>query len=98
MLGDQISIADLHLAAWLARIVVLSGGRISDEGDVAITMVESHIGPGFQFERNYAALPAIGATSRQNVTHPTYQSKLAVFWDAMRERSSFKKVYSNGLY
>jgi len=97
-LGDQISIADLHLAAWLARIVVLSGGRINEEGDVVVTRVESHIGSGIQFTRGFAALPATGGAPRQDGGHPAYQSKLAVFWDAMRERSSFRKVYANGLY
>jgi hypothetical protein len=97
-LGDQISIADLHLAAWLARIVMLSGGSMNDEGDVAITKVESHISPEFHLVRDFAALPAAGGAPRQNGSRPAYQSKLAAFWDAMRERSSFKKVYTNCLY
>ena len=91
--GDQISIADLHLAAWLARIVVLSGGRMDEEGDIVVTRIESHIGSDLQFTRDFAV-----AAGRQDGGRPTYQSKLAGFWDAMRERSSFKKVYANGLY
>jgi glutathione S-transferase len=94
-LGDQISIADLHIASWLSRIIMLSGGRITDDGDVAITKIEAHIEPEFHFTRDFAA-PAGGA--RQDEGRPASQSKLAAFWDAMRERSSFQKVYANGLY
>jgi hypothetical protein len=91
-LGDQISIADLHLAAWLAQVVALSGGQVDDEGDVAIAKIESRIGPDFHFVRGFATFSAAGGG------HPAYQSNLAVFWDAMRERSSFKNVYTDGLY
>jgi glutathione S-transferase len=94
-LGDQISIADLHIAGWLARIISLSGGRITDDGDVAITKVEARIGPEFHLARDFAT-PAGGA--RREGGHPDCQSKLAAFWDAMRERSSFTKVYAKGLY
>jgi len=97
-LGDQISIADLHLAAWLARIVVLSGGRMNEEGDVVITKIESHVGSEFHLTRDFTALPAAAGAPRQDGRRPAYQSKLAAFWDAIRERSSFRKVYANGLY
>jgi hypothetical protein len=71
---------------------------MNDEGDVAITKVESHIGSEFYFVRDSAAFPVAGGTPQQDGGRPAYQSKLAAFWDAMRERSSFKKVYTNGLY
>jgi hypothetical protein len=71
---------------------------MNDEGDIAITKVESHIGPEFHFVRDFAAFLATGGAPRQDGGLPPYQSKLAAFWDAMRERSSFKKVYCDGLY
>lgn len=76
---------------------MLSGGKITDEGDVAITKVENHIGSEFHFARDFAA-PAAGGAPRQDGGRPVYQSKLAAFWDAMKERSSFQKVYANGLH
>jgi hypothetical protein len=66
---------------------------MNDEGNIAITKVESYIGPEFNFVRDF-----VGGAPRQDGGLPLYQSKLAAFWDAMRERSSFKKVYCNGLY
>jgi len=71
---------------------------MNDEGDIAITKVESHIGPEFHFVRDFVAFPAAGGVPRQDGGRLAYQSKLAAFWDAIRERSSFKKVYTNGLY
>jgi hypothetical protein len=69
-----------------------------DEGDIVIARVESHIGSEFHFTRDFAALPAAGGAPRQDGGCPVYQSKLAAFWDVMKERSSFRKVYANGLY
>ena len=75
---------------------MLSGGHITDEGDEAITKVETHIGSEFKFARDFTP-PLPGGAPRQDA-RPDYQSKLAAFWDAIRERASFKKVYANGLY
>ncbi|KAF7985354.1 hypothetical protein HWV62_6575 [Athelia sp. TMB] len=91
-LGDQISIADLHLAGWLARIVSLSGGTITEDGDAVTAKVESHIGGGFQFPKEAPATGgAVGARA-------TPQSKLSAFWDAVKDRPSFQRVYANGLH
>lgn len=73
---------------------MLSGGTIADDGDVAITKVEARISPEFHFTRDFINPAGAG----QDGGLPDSQSKLAAFWDAMRERSSFKKVYANGLY
>ncbi|PPQ80805.1 hypothetical protein CVT25_001930 [Psilocybe cyanescens] len=35
-LGDQFSIADLHLAGWLSRVVKLAGGQNSDDGNTIV--------------------------------------------------------------
>ena len=75
---------------------MLSGGSKNDEGDVAISKVESHISPEFHLAMDFATLPA--GASHLNGSRAVHQRKLAAFWDAMRERSSFKKVYTNGLY
>lgn len=40
-LGDQISLADLHMMAWLARVVSAAGGKMDKEG---IDVLEVKIG------------------------------------------------------
>ncbi|KAJ7071053.1 hypothetical protein C8F01DRAFT_1108877, partial [Mycena amicta] len=47
-LGEQFSIADISLAAWLRKIVQLAGGGAGDEG---LATLEGHIGGGFVFEK-----------------------------------------------
>jgi glutathione S-transferase len=74
--GDQYSIADLHLAGWLARVAKLAGGTCSDDGHTVVKKLEEYIGGGFKDE----------------------ESKLGGFWDAVRERKSWQKVYGAGLY
>lgn len=91
--GDQFSIADLHLAGWTARLVSLAGGAADDDGNTAIGKLEGHIGGGFTLPKNFQAVDA-----RRKDPQPVHQSKLAAFWDAVRERPSWKKVYGNGLY
>ncbi|CAL1695731.1 unnamed protein product [Somion occarium] len=91
-LGDQLSIADLHLAAWLARIAKLSGANAAEDGNTVTRKIEAHIG-GFKLPKDFsvtearrrAGLPTadIQSTERQN--------RFAAFWDAMKERPSWKK-------
>jgi len=88
-LGDQFSIADLHLAGWLSRVVSLCGGNINDDGSTVVMKIEDHIG-GVKLARDFVAEPAREKGEKQ--------SKIGVFWDAMRERPSFKKIYKEGLY
>ncbi|THH34173.1 hypothetical protein EUX98_g116 [Antrodiella citrinella] len=98
--GDQLSLADLHLAAWLARIVKLAGGTASDDGDTITKKLEVHIGGAFKLPNDFsvaearrrAGLPA--GTAQPN----DRQARVAAFWDAMKERSSWKKVYADGLH
>lgn len=42
--------------------------------------------------RRRAGLPVTDPESKER------QNRLAAFWDAMRERPSFKKVYKDGLH
>ncbi|KAG5352276.1 hypothetical protein C0989_003024 [Termitomyces sp. Mn162] len=86
-LGDQLSLADLHLASWLARLVKLSGGLYEDNGDTAIAKLEAQVGV---VTKDFKTEDAQGKTQNH--------SKLAAFWDAMRVRPSWKEVYGQGLY
>ncbi|PCH33676.1 hypothetical protein WOLCODRAFT_22163 [Wolfiporia cocos MD-104 SS10] len=100
VLGDQLSIADLHLAPWLARLVKLSGGTIADDGNIAVGKLEEHVSVGFSLpqdvavteSRRRAGLPIPDPESSER------QNRLAAFWDAIKERPSFKKVYADDLH
>lgn len=88
-LGDQVSIADIHLSAWLSHLVKLAGGSPSDDGDIAIKRVEKHIGNEFVFPKDFLSSAFSPFTEEKAVA----RSKLAAFWDAMKSRSSWNKVY-----
>ncbi|KZT02674.1 uncharacterized protein LAESUDRAFT_729918 [Laetiporus sulphureus 93-53] len=100
VLGDQLSVADLHLAAWLARIVMLSGGTIEEDGNTVVGKLEAHVGPGFTLPKGISITEArrrAGLPLPETETDER-QSRLAAFWDAMKERPSFQKIYADGLH
>ncbi|KAJ2920308.1 hypothetical protein MD484_g245, partial [Candolleomyces efflorescens] len=43
-LGDQLSVADMHLIAWVTRLVTLAGGSGDDEGKTVIVKIEEYVG------------------------------------------------------
>jgi len=89
-LGGQISIADLHLAGWLTRVVKLAGGTKDDDGETIVVKLEEYIGGGFVTPRDSPA-DQIQSENRK-------QTKIGAFWDTIRERPGWKKVYADGLY
>ncbi|KAI8995674.1 hypothetical protein BD414DRAFT_527757 [Trametes punicea] len=99
-LGDQLSIADLHLAAWLARIASLAGAEASEDGNTVLAKIEAHIGEGFNLPKDFSVAEARrrAGLAATNVDSTERQNKLAAFWDAVKERPSWKKVYANGLH
>ncbi|KAL1951884.1 hypothetical protein VTO73DRAFT_1033 [Trametes versicolor] len=99
-LGDQLSIADLHIAAWLARIAFLAGANASDDGNTAVGKIELHAGGGFSLPKDFSVAEARrrAGLAATNLDSTERQNKLAAFWDVMKERPSWKKVYANGLH
>lgn len=99
-LGDQISIADLHLAAWLARIAKLSGGQASDDGNTIVQKIEEHIGDSFSLPKDFSVAEARrrAGLPATNIPPTERQARLAAFWDAIKERPSWKKIYADGLH
>ncbi|KAJ4486094.1 hypothetical protein J3R30DRAFT_3655362 [Lentinula aciculospora] len=91
-LGEQYSIADPHLTAWLATLIMLAGGNMSDNGNVVIEKLEKHIGSSL-------VLPKVvpSEAPRTDTERSSARTKLGMYWDTVRERSSWKKVYGNGL-
>ncbi|KIY62908.1 hypothetical protein CYLTODRAFT_383049 [Cylindrobasidium torrendii FP15055 ss-10] len=51
VLGDQISIVDLHFAAWLTRILLSAGVGAKDEGAAAVNELEKFLGSEFTAEQ-----------------------------------------------
>ncbi|KIK07019.1 hypothetical protein K443DRAFT_236026 [Laccaria amethystina LaAM-08-1] len=92
-LGDQYSIADLHLAGWLTRVVKLSGGTPEDDGRTIVKKLEEHIGDGFALPKEHVKEVA----RRERLGHD-HEAKLGAFWDALKERESWKKVYQRELF
>lgn len=89
-LGSQFSIADLHLAGWLTRVVMLVGGTKDDNGETIVVKLEEYIGGGFMILRDFPADQIRPGNGKQ--------TKIGAFWDATRERPGWKKVYADGLY
>jgi len=98
-LGEQISIVDVHLAAWLHEVVTLSGGDARNNGIEAISRLEEHVGGGFALAKD--AVTAVPTTPRASsnpttsatATEPLTTTKLAVLWDTLTERLSWQKVF-----
>ncbi|EJD04111.1 uncharacterized protein FOMMEDRAFT_140176 [Fomitiporia mediterranea MF3/22] len=101
-LGDQVSIVDLHLAPWLARIAFLCDGLTSDDGDTIVAKIETRIGGGFTLPKDFQSVAS--PTPNQvpdpslEITPGAKRVKLAAFWDEMKQRSSWKKVYGESLF
>ncbi|KAF9651869.1 hypothetical protein BDM02DRAFT_3138197 [Thelephora ganbajun] len=101
-LGDQLSLADIHLAVWLARIAHICGGLPSDDGNGVIEKIEGLVDA--QFAKDISIVEArrragLGpATIQPSTDKSLRQSKLAAFWETIKERPSWKKVYEAGLH
>ncbi|KAK7064248.1 glycosyltransferase family 31 protein [Favolaschia claudopus] len=89
-LGDQFSIVDPSLASWIHQVVILAGGSVDDDGSTAIGKVEAYIGADLSLAKDYQ--PTDG---QRKDAGPV--SKLAGFWDATKERASWKKVLGKSI-
>jgi len=91
-----VSVVDVHLAAWLHELVILSGGSAQDSGTAAIARLEEHVGGGFAFAKD-VVLPLPGVSLDGSGPAPTTttaaKAKLAVVWDALASRPSWQKVF-----
>lgn len=99
--GDQVSVADLHFGAWLARVVFLVGGTASDDGNTITSKLEARVGGGFSLPKDFSVAEArrrAGLPAKEDEAGETRQSRFAAFWDAIKERPSWKKVYGEGLH
>lgn len=79
----------MHLAGWLTRVVKLAGGTKDDNGETVVVKLEECIGGGFVIPRDFPADQVRSESGKQ--------TKIGAFWDAIRERPGWKKVYADGL-
>ena len=88
--GDQLSLVDLHVAAWLARIAKLAGATASDDGNTVTKKLETHVGGGFKLPEDFNVAEARrrAGLPNGNATPTDRQSRVAAFWDAVKERPS----------
>ena len=100
VIGDQISIVDLHLGPWLARVAYLCGGLASDNGDTIVAKIEKRVGNGFVLPQSFeaVAVPDLSKDASPETTPGAKKSKLSVLWDELRPRPSWEKVYGNALH
>ena len=118
--GDQLSLADIHLAVWLTRIAHLSGALPDEDGNSVIERIGGLV--DLQFAKDISVvearrraglgsavtLPGTGPDGKadgavyQAIKPSTdkglKQSKLAAFWETIKERPSWKKVYEARLH
>ena len=89
--GDQISIVDLHLGPWLARIVTLCDGLPTDDGDTIVSKIEARIGDGFTLPKDFQTVvsPDLNTDPSLQITPGAKRVKLAVFWDEATRRASW---------
>lgn len=89
----------MHLAAWLTRIAKLAGANPSDDGNTMTSKIEAHI-DGLQIPKDFSVTEARrrAGLPPANVQTNDRQNRFAAFWDAMKERPSWKKVYADGLH
>jgi len=86
-LGDQLSLVDLHLAAWMTFLFFLAGAPPP---------------PPIQnvLERPYTGYGMLDNTIRTHAGDPTFVlgCNIRAFWEAMKDRDSWSKVYGEGLH
>jgi hypothetical protein len=74
-------------------VVKLAGGTGTDDGQTVAKKLEGYIGGGFSFARDFRTEQA-----RRENAKVDQQTKIGAFWDAVRERGSWRQVYESGLY
>lgn len=79
---------------------MLSGADVHDSGNTIVEKLEAHIGDGFSLPKDFSVAEARrrAGLPATNVSATEREARLAAFWEAARERASWKKVYADGLH
>ena len=91
-LGDQISLVDLHLGAWLTRLFFLAGAPLPPVQKTPVL--------GDVVETQYPGYTDLEDTIRTHTKDRAFVlgPKIREFWNALKDRDSWAKVYANGLH
>ena len=81
----------MPLAAWFTRLAVLSGAVAGDDGKTVVDKIESKAGIGAFLPRDYSA-DIVRHGEKEKVV------KFGVFWDGLKLRGSWQKIYGDGLF
>jgi hypothetical protein len=96
--GDQLSLADIHLAVWLAHVAKLTDGLSTDDGNTIVSKIELRLGCTFPQDISVAEARRRAGLDVTSVGASQRQSRLAALWDSLKERESWKKIYKDGLH
>ncbi len=79
---------------------MLCGADVQDSGNAVVEKIETHIGEGFTLPKDFSVAEARRRAGLPpgNVSPTERQTRLAAYWDAVKERASWKKVYADGLH
>ncbi|KAF8530955.1 hypothetical protein JB92DRAFT_2693328 [Gautieria morchelliformis] len=93
-LGDQISLADMHLAAWFTRLLFVSGA--SNPPSSAPTTPKA----ANPYEDVYSGFKQLEETVRDRTGDDTFVlgSKIRAFFTLIKNRESWKQVYGDELH
>ncbi|KAF8577866.1 hypothetical protein K439DRAFT_1417735 [Ramaria rubella] len=91
VLGDQFSLVDLHVAAWLTRVLFVSGAPTPSP---SIPIAED----APQIE--YSGFPKLQETLRMHTGDESFVvgPKIRVFFESLKDRESWRQVYAEGLH
>ncbi|PWN48282.1 hypothetical protein IE53DRAFT_370759 [Violaceomyces palustris] len=86
-LGDQLSLADLHVIPWLARVLAVSSGLPENKGQQG----------GEDIDALDRALKNPILANHANASSGV-SSHVRAYWASLKSRPSFQKVYADGLH
>lgn len=92
-LGDQVSLADVHLMVWFARLLAVCQGLKENQADkkVEFDALENSL-------KNECLKGILGGEKELDLIDRVFDGKLLNYWRGLKERESFKVVYKDGIH
>ena len=70
--------------------MALAGGEAGDDGKTVVEKLEKYIGAGAVLPRDYKSTDVTRRGEKQ--------AKLEAYWEGLKERASWQKLYLSGLF